>query len=134
MIAADTNVLLRLTVNDDPSQTNAAEGRLRKALESRAEIYINPVVLAEFVWTLARTYGAKRAEQTDAVRQYFDRPPYRLFDEPTVRAALELFESSRAGFSDCLIAALNGASGVETTFTFDRAAASLPNFASILES
>ncbi len=128
MIAFDTNLLLRLTILDDARQAKAAGNIVERALGSREEIYINPVALSEFTWTLDRTYKANRSEQAAAVRQFLDCPPYRMFDSEVVETALEYFESSKADFSDCLIGAMNKALPVHTTYTFDKAAASLDVF------
>jgi predicted nucleic-acid-binding protein len=128
MIAFDTNVLLRLTVLDDAKQAEAASAIVERAIASREDIYINPVALSEFTWTLDRTFKANRREQALAVRQFLDCPPFRMFDSKVVEAALEYFESSKADFSDCLIGAMNEAVPVKTTYTFDKAASSLDVF------
>lgn len=122
MIAVDTNVLLRLTLRDDEAQVARAAALVEDALKQRQEVLINPVVLAEYVWTLARTYRASRAEQASAVRQYLDLPPYRLFDRVAVKHALIAFEKGKADFADCLIRAMNRAEGAEITYSLDRAA------------
>jgi predicted nucleic-acid-binding protein len=129
MIAVDTNVLLRLTLMDEKAQLEQAAALVEKALASRQDVFINPVVLSEYVWTLARTYRASRQEQSRAVRQYIDRPPYRLFDEALVRSALTAFENSKADFADCLIGAMNQAASAPVTYSFDKAASALEAFA-----
>ncbi|MGL4490137.1 MAG: PIN domain-containing protein [Rhizobiaceae bacterium] len=128
MIAFDTNLLLRVTLFDDAKQAKAAEAIVTSTLAARDEIYVNPIALSEFTWTLDRTYKANRAEIAGAVRQFLDCPPYRLFDSEIVEAALDYFESSKADFSDCLIGAMNNAMAIQTTYTFDKAAASLDVF------
>ncbi|NJR71912.1 MAG: type II toxin-antitoxin system VapC family toxin [Gammaproteobacteria bacterium] len=45
-----------------------------------------------------------------------------------VLAALTLFQSSRAGFVDCLIGIKNQKQGYATTLTFDKSAQRLPAF------
>ena len=128
MIAFDTNLLLRLTVLDDAKQAKAAGNIVERALASREEIYINPVALSEFAWTLDRSYKASRRELAAAVRLFLDCPPYRMFNSEVVETALDYFESSKADFSDCLIGAMNEALPVQTTYTFDKAAISLNVF------
>jgi predicted nucleic-acid-binding protein len=128
MIAVDTNVLLRLTLMDNETQLAQATALIEDALKSRRGVFINAVVLCEYVWTLARTYRATRQEQSEAVRQYLDRPPYRLFDDTIVRNALELFENSKADFADCLIGAMNEAVPVKKTYSFDISASALKMF------
>ena len=52
MIGLDTNVLLRLFVEDDPAQSDRAR-RFVDAAAADEPCIVNPVVLAEFAWTLA---------------------------------------------------------------------------------
>ena len=125
MIAVDTNFLLRLTLKDEMSQAARAVTLIEKTLAERQAALINPVVLCEYVWTLARTYKANRKELADAVRQYLDRPPYKLFDEAAVIHALALFEAGKADFADCLIGAMNQAARANVTYSFDSLAAGL---------
>ena len=70
MIGIDTNVLLRIfgSDEDDPDQVAAARGLLRTA----APLFVNPIVLAEFVWTLRRTYKLdRRAIHIANLRNHF---------------------------------------------------------------
>jgi predicted nucleic-acid-binding protein len=129
VIAIDTNILLRLTVMDNQEQMERAQALLERALAGRQAVFINSIVLAEYIWTLARAYRANRKEQADAVRELLDRPPYLLFDEPIVKKALGAFEASKADFADCLIGAVNQAQSAEVTYSFDEAAAALESFA-----
>ncbi len=61
MIGLDTNVLLRLFVEDDPAQSDRARSFVDAAAADEPCI-VNPVVLAEFAWTLARNFKKKRPE------------------------------------------------------------------------
>ena len=53
MIGLDTNVLLRLFVEDDPAQTRPRAPPVDAATADEPCL-VNSVVLAEFAWTLAR--------------------------------------------------------------------------------
>ena len=55
MIAVDTNVLVRLLINDPDSQTQVS---LAKALLKRAkQVYVPQIVQIEMVWVLETAYG-----------------------------------------------------------------------------
>jgi predicted nucleic-acid-binding protein len=116
-------------VMDDRRQMERVQALLAKAQASKQAVFINAIVLAEYIWTLARTYRANRQEQAVAVRELIDHPPYRLFDQAIVEKALEAFEASKADFGDCLIGALNQAQSAEVTYSFDEAASALEAFA-----
>ncbi len=60
MIGLDTNVLLRLFLEDNPAQCERARSFVDAATADEPCL-VNPVVLAEFAWTLARSYKKKRA-------------------------------------------------------------------------
>jgi hypothetical protein len=70
MIGLDTNVLLRLFVEDDPLQSDQAR-RFVGAAAADAPCVVNPVVPAEFAWTLARNFKKKRPEAARLISAYF---------------------------------------------------------------
>jgi predicted nucleic-acid-binding protein len=116
MRAVDTNVLVRVIVQDDPRQTDAAK------LFVQSGIWVSTLVLAETVWVLESNYGHGRREIDQAVGMMLDLPNVILQDADAVRGALELFRA-RPGidFSDCLILALARNAGHLPLGTFDRA-------------
>ena len=122
MIAIDTNILLRLTLDDSKEQSARARGLIEAAALKGETVYISPIAIAEYVWTLQRGYRLSRSEQVAAVLIYFNRPPFRLFSEGAIEHAIQLFESGTADFSDCLMAAMNSAASVTSTYSFDKAA------------
>lgn len=63
MIAIDTNVLVRLLVDDDPDQTR----RARKVMK-RGDVLVTASVLLETAWVLAAVYGRDRPQVSNALR------------------------------------------------------------------
>jgi predicted nucleic acid-binding protein len=63
MIGLDTNVLLRLVEDSDPEQRMLADALVRA--QGVRGCFVNPIVLAELAWTLARTYKQSRNEIAD---------------------------------------------------------------------
>ncbi|MDH4390670.1 MAG: type II toxin-antitoxin system VapC family toxin [Aquabacterium sp.] len=120
MIAVDTNVLVRLMVNDEPSQA----GRAKQLFDAKAgedgSIWVSDTVLVELVWTLARAYGRSRTELATAVRALASHATLTLESAVAVRAAVDVFEGGAADFSDCLLAAKAQGAGCEHLFTFDK--------------
>lgn len=121
MRAVDTNVLLRLLVDDDEAQATAARALLR----SHAPLFVSHVVLAELGWVLASSYGFRRDKLAGLVRMLLDVDGIVLQQPEIVQTALVGFESSRADFSDCLIAAIAQSAGAAPVATFDEALAKL---------
>jgi predicted nucleic-acid-binding protein len=128
MIGLDTNVLVRLVVGDDPRQTNQARRFVDRHCTPASPGFINCIVLAEFVWLLAGTYGYGRSEIAAAVEGLLDGDDRVVEHHDVVRLSLEDFKAGRADFADALIGRINRARGCEATATFDRKAAKLAGF------
>lgn len=128
MIGIDTNCLLRYALRDDARQHRAIEARLTAALESGEDIFINDIVLVEFVWVLKSTFSFTREMLAAAVDGLLDGQQFVFEKRETIQAALDDFGAGRADFSDCLIGAKNKRAGCAATFTFDRDAAKLKGF------
>jgi len=125
MIGLDTNVLVRLWVQDDPRQADAARALVVEHGQRPGSLRVSDAALLEGVWTLKSVYGYSRSQIAAAVTGLLEEPAYALFDRNRIRAALEQYRASRADFGDCLIAADNAAAGCDFTATFDRIAAGL---------
>lgn len=126
MIGVDSNVLLRLLTRDGAGQAGKAE-RVIAAAEAEGEsVLVNDVVLAETMWTLARSFDASKPELLLTVRSLLATESFAFESRPVVAHALELYEGSSADFADCVIVAKNAALGCVATLTFDRAMRGLP--------
>ena len=101
MRAVDTNVLIRLIVQDDSRQTDAAKDFTRDG------IWISTPALAEATWALAAIYGRSPENIGRAVAMMLDMPNAVVQDSEAVAEALNLFQARPSlGFSDCLMLAL----------------------------
>ena len=118
-ITADTNVLVRAAVMDDPAQgAIAAETLLR--VEAVA---VTLPCLCEFVWVLTRAYNRSAAEVAAAVRALVEGASV-LVDRPAVEAGLAVME--RGGdFADGVIAFEGRRAGGRVFTTFDKEATAL---------
>ena len=118
-ITADTNVLVRALVQDDPEQARAAA----KVLE-QAELLAVPVpVLCELVWVLRRVYQFSSAECSNAIRALISARSV-VVDRPAVELGLSLLDAG-GDFADGVIAMAGSALGGDQLVTFDRQAAAL---------
>jgi predicted nucleic-acid-binding protein len=128
VIAADTNVLVRLFVRDDPSQAARAERLLATCLAEREECLVTLPVLCELEWVLESAYGARRDDVAAAVRALLTTAPFLVERADLVQRALHAYTTSRADLSDCLLGFAARETGARTTFTFDRALRRLDTF------
>jgi predicted nucleic-acid-binding protein len=118
-ITADTNVLVRAALGDDPSQARIAADTLM-----RAEIVAVPLpVLCEFVWVLLRGYGRSAGEIAGSIRDLADSANVHL-DRPAVEAGLAILEAG-GDFADGIIAFDGRRLGGPVFVSFDRRAVEL---------
>lgn len=115
MLSVDTNVLVRLLVNDDPRQAAQA----RRQFESE-EIWIGVTVLLEAAWVLESVYELSPAATADALRGVLGLPNVRTEDVAAVITALDV-AAAGVEFADALHV-LRSPEDVEFV-TFDRALA-----------
>jgi predicted nucleic-acid-binding protein len=118
-IVADTNVLLRDALNDDPRQSPVAG----KALQSAELVAVPVAVLCEFVWVLRQGYKKSAAEIAGAIRRLL-RSASVLTNRPAVEAGLELLDMG-GDFADGAIAYDGEWLGAEEFVSFDKKAVSL---------
>lgn len=115
-ITADTNVLIRAVVADDPAQSQAAIAALRGA----DQIAVAVPALCEFVWVLRRVYAFPVAEISAAIRALMEAGNVSL-DRAAVEAGLWQLEAG-GDFADAVIAHQGQWLGGDTFLSFDRRA------------
>ena len=126
MIAVDTNVLVRLLVQDDAAQAVKARRLFDDLAANDDTAWVSDTVLVELVWTLARAFDRPRDAQSRALRALSSHGTVSLESAPAVEQALALFEQTSADFSDCLLAAKAGLAGCSQLVTFDKGMKKLP--------
>jgi predicted nucleic-acid-binding protein len=87
MHAVDTNVLVRLFVQDDAAQLAQA----RQATLS-ATIFVPKSVVVELEWVLRRSYGQSRATIVKALEALLSSVNFQIEDSVAVTTALAWFE------------------------------------------
>lgn len=121
MIGVDSNVLIRLFVEDNPQQSEAA----RKFFASRTvgeKAFISTVAIAELVWGLSGVYDYARQDVFIALDSLLDSENVELENEVSVVGAIELARQKNTHIADCIIAAAARAAGCTATVTFDQPA------------
>lgn len=124
MIGADSNLLLRLILDDDPAQSAIVERIHARA--GTGGIYVNLVVVAELAWVLKRGYKERPETILDMIGDLLEAREYTVERPELVRAALADARKAGCGLADAIIARLNSDAGTEATLTFDVPAKRLP--------
>ena len=111
MIALDTNIFIRLMVDDNPAQADVAERLVR---DNR--VFISKTVLLEAEWVLRYSYNFDRPRIAWFFRQLFE--PWNIIIEHAgqVAKAIEWYEAG-SDFADALHLA---GSTAATLHSFDR--------------
>lgn len=122
MIGVDTNLLVRLFIDDDADQHKRAVAFF-SSQPPDMPIHVNVIVLIEMVWLLTRRFGYARDEVLDLLVSIISNAGFAVEREDLIMAAIEDARAYDAGFADALISGLNRDAGCETTMTFDRLAA-----------
>jgi predicted nucleic-acid-binding protein len=120
VIALDTNVLVRLLVQDDADQAGRARRLVEQCLTNGEACLVSLPVLCELEWVLETAYGASRAQVASAVKALMTTPPFELEDAEVVNAALRAYSRGKGDLSDHLIGRAARSRGARTTYTFDR--------------
>jgi len=121
MRAVDTNVVVRVIVRDNLTQTASAESFLQGGA------WISILALAETVWVLTTHYGFSASDLSNAIEMLLDHRDFVLEDAGVVAAALDLFRARPSlGFTDCLMLSLARKAGHLPLGTFDRNLAKVP--------
>jgi predicted nucleic-acid-binding protein len=117
MIGVDTNVLLRLSDKTDPSQS--ARARAFVASQGDGGCFVNEIVLAEYAWTLKRSYKLPREEIVDRVEALLNSREFVVARTDEVRRALDLYDAGPADFVDYFLSEINRSQGCFGTASFD---------------
>jgi predicted nucleic-acid-binding protein len=126
MLGLDTNVLVRLLIEDDPAQTRQARNLVGAAVAADEVVLVSLPVLLETEWVLRSCYEMPPETILSLFRAALETQELAFEDEAAVEEALFNWQEGLSGFSDCLIVAHNRQLGCRSTTTFDARAARLP--------
>jgi predicted nucleic-acid-binding protein len=118
-ITADTNILIRAVIQDEPHQARHATKVLREA-----DLVAVPVpVLCEFVWVLRRGYQKTVSDVSDAIHRLMKSAKV-VMNRPAVEAGLSVLDAG-GDFADGVIAHEGDWLGAEEFVSFDSKAVSV---------
>ncbi len=119
MIGFDTDVVVRLMVEDDETQVRRARRLLQEAAEADEPAFITDIVLSELEWVLESAYKVPRLRILAAVNELLADARFSFEDRKRVTSALKLYHQGKGDLADYLIGLRADDLGVRTTFTFD---------------
>ena len=124
MVGADTNVVLRIILDDDPAQAPAVERIVSSA--GAGGIFVSLIVIAEIAWVLKRGYRERPGTILDIIGDMLMTREFKIERPDILAAALADARQAKCGIADAIIARLSEDQGTDGTLTFDMDAKSLP--------
>jgi predicted nucleic-acid-binding protein len=123
MIAIDTNILVRLLVDDpgQPEQVRAA----RILAQQTGAVYVPTLVLVECVWVLDSAYHFNKSALLTALSHICGNDAFVLQDLESTIKALEYYREGTADFADYVILVQSQRQGLDL-HTFDKRLARQP--------
>ena len=118
-ITADTNVLVRAAVQDEPQQAR----RAAKVLQEADLVAVPIPVFCEFVWVLRRGYKKSASDVSDAIRRLM-KSAHVIVNRLAVEAGLSALDAG-GDFADGVIAYEGNWLGAEEFVSFDTKAVSI---------
>ena len=119
MTTFDTNVIVRVLVEDDPLQSALALRHWQQALAADG-VFVPKIVLIEVIWVLSRAYRFARAQIADVVSLMLRTEGVSVEDAPQAHAALFAYKHGNADLSDYLILETARKFAALPVHTFDR--------------
>lgn len=113
MLAIDTNIVVRLLINDDPEQV----ARTREILSTN-EVFVPTTVILETAWVLSRGFGYSRERLVYGLRSISGLNGLFLEEPEAVYQAIDWL-SQGMDFADALHLAKS--KGCDGLLTFDKA-------------
>jgi predicted nucleic-acid-binding protein len=128
MIGLDTNVLVRILVDDDFDQNRSARALL-EVQDLNRRYFIGAVVLAETAWILRKKLGFTEQTIRKLVQTMLEMSQLVIEYEADLFAWIGMAGSSKVQLSDYLISWSHRDLGCSQTLTFDKKAAThIPRF------
>lgn len=125
-VGIDTNVLLRLLVDDDPVQREAVLS-FGKGLGTKYLGFVSLISLVEMDWALRRQYGYSKQESVSALQKISQLRGVEIQFFDAVIQTIRGVDNGSGDFADVLIANLCLYEGCGHVVTLDRkAAAKIP--------
>lgn len=128
MISVDTNVLVRIFI-DDKSISQVKKARLLAQKEK--QIFIAQTVQTELVWVLKRAYKITKPQILLILDEIKNNAAFIIHNNGLYDTALSLYEKYNIDFSDCLIFAESFEEQSKKIYTFDKQFAKLPHVSNL---
>jgi predicted nucleic-acid-binding protein len=126
MSAVDTNVLLRLLV-DDPGNKKQCTIARKWASELEETLYISQIIQVELVWVLKKAYEFPKENILLVLQTLNTNGAFELQRSDIFKSALSYYKLNNVDFSDAIILSEAESSMLTPLVTFDKKLGKLNN-------
>jgi len=116
----DTNIFLRLLVNDIPKLADACEAVFRKAVAGKEKLYTTDIVIAEIVWVLESYYELSRSDVRTKVEKILNTPGLNCDNQEAIVHALALYDEKKIDYIDAYNACILKMKGITEIYSYDK--------------
>ena len=124
-LGLDTNVVARLVLADDPTQTYQALALIQGARSAGRQLVLGLPTVLELEWVLRSCARLDKAAVLRVLKGLLESQDLEIDNEHTLEQAVYHYENGTADFADCLFAAHYRALSCSVMLTFDRDAGRL---------
>lgn len=100
----DTNVLLRVFLEDNPPQLEICKKLISQIEEGKYNVYTSSTVFLEMSYVLKSVYKIPYQEIIKILESVFEIRGITIIEKTNTKKALEIYKNYRIKFTDCLIA------------------------------
>lgn len=118
-LIADTNIFLRLILNDIPEQADEVERLLKKAKKDNVKILVPQIIIFEIEYALSKYYKFLKVEIIDKLEAILVAPYFSIQDGNIFKKSLKDYREKNLSLVDCFLMAKSEIEEVQI-FTFDK--------------
>ena len=116
----DTNVFLRLMVNDDPVKADACESLFRKAIAGDETLVTSVMVIAEIIWVLESYYELKKSDIRENVEKILNTRNLSCPNREIIISALSIYVEKNIDFIDAYNAFMLKRDEIYEIYSYDK--------------
>ncbi len=115
----DTNVFLRLILNDIPKQADEAEKLLKQARVGKIKLLVPQIIIFEIEFALSKYYKFPKSKIIDKLNAIISAKYLSVENEDIFKRAVKVYKKSNLSLVDCFLLVKAELSGT-ALFTFDK--------------
>lgn len=115
----DTNVFLRLILDDIPQQADEAEELIKQAKNQKIKLIVPQIVIFEIEFALEKYYGFAKSEIIDKLSSIVSAKYLNIENKDIFNMSIKLYEKSNLSLVDCFLKSYSVNTDSEV-FSFDK--------------